>query len=91
MNVNNIICFDSFGVKHILKEIRKLIGNKNIIKNIYIYRTQADDSIMCEYFSVRFFDFMLKGKSLLDYKNFLSPDDYEKNHEIILKYFQFNN
>ena len=88
MNVNNIICFDSFGVKHILKEIRKLIGNKNIIKNIY--RTQADNSIMCEYFCVRFFDFMLKGKSLLDYKNFLSPDDYEKNHEIILNYFQFN-
>ena len=31
--------FDSFGVEHIPKEIRKSIGNKNIITNIY--RIQA--------------------------------------------------
>ena len=29
-----IIYFDSFGVEHIPKEIKKLIGNKNIITNI---------------------------------------------------------
>ena len=32
-------------------------------------------------------DFMLKGKSLLDYTNLLSPIDYEKNDKIILEYF----
>ena len=31
---------------------------------------------------------MLKGKSLLEYRNLFFPDDYEKNDEIILKYFQ---
>ena len=31
---------------------------------------------------------MLKGKSLLDYTNLFSPNDYEKNDRIILKYFQ---
>ena len=31
---------------------------------------------------------MLKGKSLLDYKKLFSPNDYEKNDKIILKYFQ---
>ena len=36
--------FDSFGVEHIPKEIRKLIGNKNIPTNIY--RMQAYDSIV---------------------------------------------
>ena len=35
-----------------------------------------------------FIDFMLKGKSLLDYTNLFSPNDYEKIDEIILKYFQ---
>ena len=30
VNGNNITWFDSFGVKFIQKEIRKLIGNKNI-------------------------------------------------------------
>ena len=38
--------FDSFGVEHIPKEIKKFIGNKNI----NIYRIQAFDSIICGYF-----------------------------------------
>ena len=39
INDNNVTYFNSFGVEHIPKEIRKFIGNKNIITNIY--RTQA--------------------------------------------------
>ena len=46
------------------------------------------DSIMCRYFRIEFIDFMLKGKSLLDYTNLLFTNDYEKNDKIILKYFQ---
>ena len=86
VNGNNIICFDSFGVEHIPKEIKKFIGNKNIISNIY--RIQANDSIMCAYFCIGFIGFMFKGKSLLDYTNLFSPNDYEKIDKIILKYFQ---
>ena len=42
-----------------------------------IYRIQAKDSIMCGYFCVGSIDFiMLKGKSLLDYRNLFSPDKY---------------
>ena len=63
------------------------IGNKNIIKNNY--RIQAYDSIICGYFCTGFIDFMLKGKSLLDYTNLFSPNDYEKNDKIIVKYFQY--
>ena len=59
---------------------------KNIATNIC--RIQAYDSIMCRYFCIGFIDFMLKGKSLLEYTNLFSPDDYEKNDKIILKYFQ---
>ena len=58
------IFFDSFGVEHIPKEIKKITGNKNITTNIY--RIQTYDSIMCGYFCIGFTDFMLKGKSLLD-------------------------
>ena len=43
---------------------------------------------MCGYFCFEFIDFMLKGKTLLDYTNLLSPNDYEKNDKIILKSFQ---
>ena len=43
---------------------------------------------MCGYFCVGFIDFMLKGKSLLEYTNLFSPKEYEINNKIILKYFQ---
>ena len=42
---------------------------------------------MCGYFCNEFIDFMSKGKSLLEYTNLFSPNDYEKNDKIILKYF----
>ena len=43
---------------------------------------------MCGYLCIGFIDFMLKGKSLLDYTNLFSPNEYETNDKIILKYFQ---
>ena len=44
---------------------------------------------MCGYFCIGFIDFMLKGKNLSDYyTNLFSPNYYEKNDKIILKYFQ---
>ena len=84
VNANNTVYFDSFGGEHIPKEIKDS-KEKNIIRNIY--RTQAYDSIMCRYFCIGFLDFMLKGKSSLDYTNLISPNNYEKNDKIILKYF----
>ena len=34
-------------------------------------------------------DFVLKSKSLLDYTDFFSTDEYEKSDKIILTYFQW--
>ena len=65
------------------KKLKKSKETKNIITNIY--RIQKYDS-MCGYFCMGFIDFMLKGKSLLDYKYLFSPNEYEKNDKI-LKYF----
>ena len=33
---NNATYFDSFGVEHIPKEIKKIIGNKNIKKKVFL-------------------------------------------------------
>ena len=86
VNDNNVPYFDSFIVEHIPKRIQKFIGNKNIITNIY--RKQAYDSLMCGYFCIGFIDFKLKAKSLLEYTNLFSLNEYKKSDEIILKYFQ---
>ena len=66
--------------------MKKFIGNKNIITNIY--RIQVFDSIMCGLFWIWFIDLILQGKSLLDYANLFAPNDYKKNDKMILKYFQ---
>ena len=60
--------------------------NKNIKTNIY--KIQVNDSIMCAYFCIGFIDFVQEGKSFLDYTTLFSPDKYEMNDKIILKYFQ---
>ena len=75
------VYFDSFGVDHIPKEINKFIGNSDIKSNIY--KIQSYDSIMCGYFCIKFISYMLKGKTLLDYTNSFSPNDFKKNDRII--------
>ena len=80
---SDVTYFNSFRVKHIPKEIRTFISNKNIKPNIF--RIQAYDSIMCGYFFIGFIDFMLAGKILTAFTNLFSP-----NNDIILNYFMTN-
>ena len=82
-----VIYFDSFGIEHIPSEINKFIGNKNIKSNIF--RLQAYDSIMCGYYCIEFINYMLKGKTLLDYTNLFSPNDFKKNDQIIKRIFKY--
>ena len=82
VNNKTVTYFDSFGVEGIPKEITKFIARKKIITNIY--RIQAYDSIMCGYFCIGFISFMFNGKSLTDYTNLFSPNDFNKNDDIIL-------
>ena len=69
----------------IAKEIMKFIAREKIIANIY--RIQAYNSIMCGYFCTGFINFMFNGKSLKDYTDLFSPNDFKKNDDIILEYF----
>ena len=68
---DNVTYFDSFGVEHIPKKIKSFINNKHIKTNIV--RIQAYVSIMCGYFCVGFIDFMLVGKTLVEFTNLFSP------------------
>ena len=102
MQNDNVTYFNSFGVEHIPKEIKKFINhtssfilrpplhdashNKNITTNIF--RIQAYDSLMCEYFCIGFIDFMLTGKTLTEYTNLFSPNNLKNDK--ILNYFMSN-
>ena len=69
VNGDDVTYFDSFGVEYIPEEIKKFIGNKNIITNIY--KIQAYKSMISGYFCIGFIEFMLKAKRLLDYTSFI--------------------
>ena len=79
------VYFDSLGIEHILKEINKFINN-DIKSNIF--RIQAYDSIMCGYFCIEFINYIFKGKTLLDYANLFSPNDFKKNDQLIKRIFK---
>ena len=76
---------DSFGIEHISKELKKFVNNKNIIADIF--RIQAYDSVMRGYFCTGFTDNMFMGKSLTDYNNPFSSNNFKKNDDIILNHF----
>ena len=86
VKTNEVIYYDSFGVEHVPKEIKKFIENKNNICNIF--RIQAYNSIMCGYFCIEFINYVLDGKSLIDFTNLFSPYDFKKNDKIIKELFK---
>ena len=85
---DSLTYFDSFGVEYIPTEINEFVENKNIKTNIF--RIQAYDSVMCGYFCIGFIDFMFKGKTLTEYTNLFSPNNFKKNDDTALKYFMNN-
>ena len=86
VKANKVIYFDSFGIEHTPKEINKFIGNNKIKSNIF--RIQAYDSIMYGYFCLELINYMLEGKTLLDYTNLFSPNDFKKNDQVIKRIFK---
>ena len=85
VNNNNVTYFDSFGVEHIPKENRTFIENINTKTNIFM--VQAYDSIIFGYFCIGIIDLVLKGKSLTEYTNFFSPNDFKRNDDTTFKLF----
>ena len=89
VKTNEAIYFDSFGIERIPKEINIFINNdmtkysslKSIKSNIF--RIEAYDSIMGGYFCIEFINYMLKGKTLLEYTNLFSPNVFKKNDQVI--------
>ena len=81
-----VVYFDRFGIEHIPKEIEHAVGNKEIKANIF--RIQAYHSIMCGYFCIEFINYMLDGKSLIDFTSLFSLHDFKKNDQIIKRIFK---
>ena len=46
---------------------------------------------MCGYFCIEFINYMLKGKTLLDYTNLYSPNDFKRTIKLLKEYLRMNN
>ena len=81
-------------MEHIPKEINKFINSDTTKSSslkrikINIFRIQAYDSIMCGYFCIKFINYVLKVKTILDYTNLFSPNDFKKNDQVIKRIFK---
>ena len=42
---------------------------------------------MCGYYCIEFINYMLTGKTFLDYTNLFSPNDFKNNDQIIKRIF----
>ena len=73
--------YDSFGIDYIPQDVLHKIKHKPITLNII--KIQSDDSSICEIYCSTFTEYMITGKTLLEYTNLFSPNDYKKNEEII--------
>ena len=65
-----------------LKKIK--IRDKSVTSNIF--RIQDHKSIMCAFYCNAFIEYVLAGKTFLDYTNLFSPNDYKRNEKIIYTY-----
>ena len=87
INKNTAIQFNSFRTEYILQGVLNKIKDKSVAHNIF--RMQDNESIMSGFYCIDFIEYMLAGKTLLEYTNLFSPDDYKKNEKIIYKYFKY--
>ena len=65
------------------------LHNKNI-KTKFVENRHMNDSIMCGYFCIGFIDFMLAEKTLTEFTNLFSQNNFKRNDDIILNYFITN-
>ena len=83
---NKTVYYNSLGAEHVPDEIKDFVVYKIIKPDIF--RVQATNSVMCEYFYIGFIDFMTAGKKLIYFTSLFSPHDFEKTDSIILGYFK---
>ena len=74
---NTAVYFNSFGIEYIPHEVLNKIKDKSVTHNIY--RIQVIKSII---------EYIIAGKTLLNYTNLLSPNNYKKKDKIMYKYFK---
>ena len=75
----------SVGIEYITQKVLNKTKDKSITHDWF--RKQDNESIIHGFFCITFIEYILAGKTLLDYTNLFSPNYYKKNGKIIYRYF----
>ena len=75
-----------YGIEYIPQEVLNKIKVKSVTHRIF--RIQDNEYIMFGFHCMAFIEYMLAGKTLLDYTNYFFTNDNKKNRKIIYKYFK---
>ena len=75
----------SVGIEYIAQKVLSKTKDKSITHDLF--RKQNNESTIPGFFCITFIEYMLEGKTLLDYTNFFFPNYYKKNDKIIYRYF----
>ena len=67
---NTLVCFDSFGNKYIPEKLLSKIKGKSFTQNKF--KIPSDNFVMIRFYFIAFMEYMLAGKTFLDYKNSFS-------------------
>ena len=77
---NTAAYFDSFGIEYIPQEVLK---KTKINQLLTIYLKYKIMNLLCVgIYCIGFIEYVLAGKTLLDYTNLFSLNDYRKNYNI---------
>ena len=78
-----------------IKKIKERIGFRYLLVEIQLYqithnifKIKDNESIMCGFHCIAFAEYMLAGKTLLNYTNLFFLNDHIKNEKIICKFFK---
>ena len=83
---NTTVYFDSFGTEYIPQELSNKINEKSITHNIF--RVLSNEPMKSGFYCMTFMEYVIAGKFLLDYTNLFPFNDFQKNNEIILKFYK---
>ena len=75
IDVNIAIYYDSFGIEYTPQEILTKIRHETFTHKIF--RIQLHDSMIGGYFCIVFIEYMLQGKSSLNFTDLFSINDYK--------------
>ena len=83
--LTEILLYTLIPLEYIPFKTLNKIRDKSITHNIF--KIQDNEFTMCGFCCITFIEYILAGKTLLEYTNLFSPNDY-KNDQIIYKYFK---